>query len=670
MAEKKKVVEIDTQQATTSVKDLRQQLKLLKDQMLSTAQGTEEYDDAMRQAAEITHTLKEQTEWINATAMDFGQVAGNATKAVGGMVAGLQAAKATMNLFGVENEAVLESLQKMQSLMAITQALPSIEGGVKAFKKLGIAIKGASAGMNGFKKALISTGIGAAVVAVGMLVANWDKLADAINRSAAAAEAAAQALVDKVKSSVDALKSMLTDINKMSDETVANLKELSWKDLIDATAAEQVGASANQLVEIHNRYMRALKNGNVELARESKQTLDNILANNEQTKAAFENFIKVSENIYNREQKAADDAVAASEEATKKRTDAYKKAQAELQKLADSYNSVLKEISLYDKTEDEKKIIALQEEEAKKEQIVRQYLEKEQITTEEAEKQIALIHEHYQKLITEVQNREQEERKKKDEEERQARLEYLNEWIADAEFNYASKMEQIAQQQEAELAVLEEAHNNELLEEERYEALKTEILQKYAEQRTELERTEAENRKNIQMSTLNAYLDIADGFASILGSLADTMDESNKEQFEAAKAFNISAAVINTITGAISAYTGAAGNPGLNAIPVVGPALAMALGITNAAAVAASGAVQIAKLSKTKFGDKGGAGAAANARPSGGAVTSMNAPVQYTQDVQGASIEGAIKDTKVYVTEGDISDTQKKVDVAESENRY
>jgi uncharacterized protein YukE len=57
--------------------------------MLSTEQGTEEYNQAMSQAANIMHTLKEQTEEMNASAMDFGQIAGNSVKALGGMVAGL-----------------------------------------------------------------------------------------------------------------------------------------------------------------------------------------------------------------------------------------------------------------------------------------------------------------------------------------------------------------------------------------------------------------------------------------------------------------------------------------------------------------------------------------------------------------------------------------------------
>lgn len=89
MAVKQKVVSIDTQQAQTSVKDLRTQLKALKDTMLSCEEGTEEYNKALTQAAEITHTLKEQTEFINATAMDFGQIVSNVNGAIGGMIGGL-----------------------------------------------------------------------------------------------------------------------------------------------------------------------------------------------------------------------------------------------------------------------------------------------------------------------------------------------------------------------------------------------------------------------------------------------------------------------------------------------------------------------------------------------------------------------------------------------------
>ena len=56
-----RVLKIDTGEAQTSVKELKAQLKELKDTLVSTEQGTEEYNQALMQAAEITHTLQEQT---------------------------------------------------------------------------------------------------------------------------------------------------------------------------------------------------------------------------------------------------------------------------------------------------------------------------------------------------------------------------------------------------------------------------------------------------------------------------------------------------------------------------------------------------------------------------------------------------------------------------------
>jgi len=115
-------------------------------------------------------------EEVNASAMDFGQIASNVVKATGGIVAGFQAAKATMNLFGVENEAVLKSLEKMQNLMAITQALPSLDAGIKGFKRLSTAISTATGATSKFGKALISTGLGALAVALGYIIANFEDI--------------------------------------------------------------------------------------------------------------------------------------------------------------------------------------------------------------------------------------------------------------------------------------------------------------------------------------------------------------------------------------------------------------------------------------------------------------------------------------------------------------
>ena len=113
------------------------------------------------------------------------------------------------------------------------------------------------------------------------------------------------------------------------------------------------------------------------------------------------------------------------------------------------------------------------------------------------------------------------------------------------------------------------------------------------------------------------------------------------------------------LSGVIAAWTSAMALPA--------PA-SFILGAIETAATVALGAAQIASIAKQTFDSS--SSASSSASPSSAAATTMVAPVQYTQDVQGASIEESIQNTKVYVTEGDIKDTSSKVDVAESEARY
>ena len=77
-----RVLKIDTNSAQTSVKDLRNELKELRSTMLSTEQGTEEYNKALVRSAEIQHVLKEQMEEINASAVELSHQADELRKVV------------------------------------------------------------------------------------------------------------------------------------------------------------------------------------------------------------------------------------------------------------------------------------------------------------------------------------------------------------------------------------------------------------------------------------------------------------------------------------------------------------------------------------------------------------------------------------------------------------
>ena len=106
MADKVKVIQIDTDAAQKSVKDLRNELKSLRDTLLNVDESTVEYAQALQRAGNIQNQLREQMNMVNASAMDFGQILGNITGSLAGVMSGLQAGIAVMNLFGIKNKEV------------------------------------------------------------------------------------------------------------------------------------------------------------------------------------------------------------------------------------------------------------------------------------------------------------------------------------------------------------------------------------------------------------------------------------------------------------------------------------------------------------------------------------------------------------------------------------
>lgn len=112
--------------------------------------------------------------------------------ALNGATSGFAATQGAMALFGDENQALEESLLKVQSALAIQQG---VQGLTEAYRELSIGTKiagaaqaaftfvtgGATTAMKLFRLALISTGIGAIVVAVGMLIANFDKIQEVLS---------------------------------------------------------------------------------------------------------------------------------------------------------------------------------------------------------------------------------------------------------------------------------------------------------------------------------------------------------------------------------------------------------------------------------------------------------------------------------------------------------
>lgn len=568
-----KVVKLDTQPAQTSVNDLRQELKALKDTLLSTEQGTEEYNKVLQQAADIQHTLKEQMEELNATAMDFGQITGNIVKATGGLVAGLQAAKATMNLFGIENEEVLKSLEKMQNLMAITQALPSIDNGIKAFKRLGLVIKGATVGMSSLKAALASTGIGLAVVAVGALAANWDKLTASMN---------------KWKIESEETKKKLEEQRKKLEELQDALKKA--KQAYDDWEKSDTISRLNKKAKEEYDFLSNLVDGYTLKAQALQSELDAINANNSASAEDEDRWLEVEEELTGIEAKL--------KEVTKLRDDLIKNPLNFIETV--SPDELLNDDwFLKWKKGVEDKIYADKEKNAIKVPVDFSFEEEDEADTSKADA--------------------------------------LKEKIVNTIESLRSSFMTPEEQYQQEIDALDVALKTKLIKEEEYLKLR-----------------DALNKEQTQ-NEINRYAIAANAIGGIFNSIGEMMEEGSEEQ----KVFQIMGATVNMLAGIATAIAG-------TYTTHTGP-WDIALAAIQAAAIAASGGVTIAKMAQT---NKNNAKSMATAKPSTGALTTINAPVQYTQDVQGASIEGAIKDTKVYVTETDISNTQNKVSVTENEARF
>ena len=635
--EKVKVVNIDTEPAKTSVKDLRKELKGLKDVLVSTEEGTEGYNTALQRAADITHTLKEQTEEVNASAMDFGQIVGNCTKAIGGIVGGFQAAQAAMNLFGIENEEVVKSLQKMQSLMAISQAIPAIDDGVKAFKRLKLAIKTATAGMSGLKKALIASGLGALTVALGLIITNFDKIS---------------AWLDEITGQTDFLGSL-------SDKVIGGL-QAGWAAII-----QSLKAVGNAIVTYVTAPFKAVwnaiqaytsTNGGFadKLKAAGKAMKDGFVSDWRKTGDEFKEIGTVAAAAYQsgyeknkkrRAEKNKEDAIEegkaegkakgeakadAEEAAYKKRLskiDSQERAEMlALQKLGLGYEEYVNQKQLLEDKFTQKRIEALQN-----------ILDTEKNLTEE---EIATLQDELIKLQDSLYKKPESTSGESTNSEESVSPEALT-------------AKQISEAINASALALNDFSDNPAW---------GNILKNVATLAANWDTLNAQIKEGGQKA-FTAYAQIAatalSAVAQMMNGLAAEQDTTNKKGFESAKKFQIAGATMSMLAGIASAWA--------SSMQLMFPANVI-IGSALSAMMLGTGIAQIAKIKKQQF--NGGGSSEGGGSPNAGVVSQVIAPVQYTQDVQGASIEGAIRDSKVYVTETDITDTQNKVSVTENEAIY
>ena len=636
-------IDIETSQTESSLKALREELKRVKDEMSGLEEGSDAFLQAAKKGGELKHQIDEINQSIRGASADFGDMLGNITNVGAGITGAFQAAKGAMELMGVESENVTKAIKDMQSIMAMTQGLDSIDQAIKSFKKLSTIIGISSKSLSTFKKALIGTGLGALVVVLGSIISNWDEFTKSIGLSTKQLEK-----LGEVASGVfNVLKGSLQGITKAITKVVTgdfkgaleslkngfNFKQL-YAEGVEAKITQREKEELAKREEAHKKYLEErekeldllVSKTNATISNETKRTKELIKIEQERlklykqgTKEYYDQLIKINElkNKLNNKTSSTGSA--------KTSTD----------------NKELEQL--------EKDLDNLRKSQRTKLQIIEETAQEERDILNKSREQNLIDEETYQKMLLEINKKYAEERN----DYALSLLGNIKGGNVNSTDSFNEQLNSLLEQKQAELDLTKYYYEQGLLAKEDYESRTLEIEKTYAAQSQQIQQQRVDSIINIAAAASNLL-------TGMLVDISEQQDQSNKEGFEKAKKLQIAAATIQMLTGIATAMAGAFTTK-------TGP-WDIALAAIQAATIASTGAFQIAKIKNTKF-DSASTGAS-SASISGGALNTFVAPVQYTQDVQGGSIQEAIGNTKVYVTESDISKTQNKVSVVEQENRY
>ncbi len=206
-----------------------------------------------------------------------------------------------------------------------------------------------------------------------------------------------------------------------------------------------------------------------------------------------------------------------------------------------------------------------------------------------------------------------------------------------------------------------------------------EAMQKTEEERNKQQKSEEEKLEEL----INNYGELAAGIGGILSDIGDywmdsvekrieageISEEEGKKEFENTKKVQIAGAIITGLAGVATALSGAFTTK-------TGPWDLVLAGV-QAASIAASTALQVAKIKSTQLGSSGSGGSVSVAQATPTAEATAYTP-QYSTNITGQSetvnlanaVTSGQKDQRVYVVESDINEVGKKVQVRESESTF
>jgi len=135
--------------AGSEIAKIRKQIKEAKDEMLRAEEGTAEYNRALAKAGQLQFKLKDLNDKARLSVQDFGQTSKNVAGAVAGMGSAFQVAQGAMALFGLENDAALQTIVKLQATMSVVSGIGQFADSLDSMKDLWIGLKSGARASSG-----------------------------------------------------------------------------------------------------------------------------------------------------------------------------------------------------------------------------------------------------------------------------------------------------------------------------------------------------------------------------------------------------------------------------------------------------------------------------------------------------------------------------------------
>ena len=650
MEEIRKIITVDTGDSNTTLKEYRQQIDNIKESMSSLDSTTEEYQS---QAQE----LKDAQDRLNNVLKEGGDVAAHAEGSYNQLEATMAELKAQWKATGDEAERadlgkkILDINNQLKDLDASTgdfsrsigdyagafeEAFNTCLDGMSSLDgplgELGGSVKdlvplikattsAATKGLGGVRKAVLSTGVGALVVAVGLLVSHWDDFRKLVGIS----DEQMSAFKD---TAVNTLKNIISGVVGVGNVIVQSLLTPI------RTVIEAFKGLGNVIRDVFTGDFKSIK----EDAANAIAGISSTIRDGFSFKDNYNTGVEVAEGIFAginsrlKEAEAVGEAVSEAVDtgATSKATDKADDPQPtnETEEIDNETVKILERLNQRGKS-------------------------KLDLLKEQYEKERALLKQH--NLDTSALDAEFAERSAEIEAEMSAELDGVLERLRQSSLSrWDIEREELETRYQHERDLLVAAGED-----------TTALDEYYAKKRVEIKKKEEEQKRALMMLEVN---NVVSSMGGMFGALSQLSEEGSEQQ----KAFSIMETILNTLSAIMGIWAG---------YSEFGP-LGYAAAIAQTATVTALGAATIAKMKAVTKDSAGSASvsgltAGVSAPSAGGSnltMTSVNPLLDEQADLNRLNAASAgndkMQNVRVYVVDQDIRDANVRAQVVEDNSTF